>query len=165
MEKMTDEQYLKNRLDDQIAWHERKSAWNQKWFKRSQLIQIVASAVVPFISGLDEKTSFFGLDVRWMLVVGFLGMLVAVATAAISLFKFQENWVQFRLTAEQLHHERFLFLTGVEPYHEANAFGLLVQRVENLISKENSLWAQTAQEKVNKKSDAKPNEATLAEGS
>jgi hypothetical protein len=166
MEKMTVEQYVSDRLDDQIAWYDRKSGWNQRWFKRLQLAQIIASALVPFISGLDEKTTFLGIgDIRWMLVVGLLGMLVAIATAAISLFKFQENWVQYRMTAEQLHHERFLFLTGVEPYHDTNAFKLLVQRIENLISRENSLWAQPAQERNHKSSDNQPNEATRIDGS
>lgn len=165
MARMNDEQYLAERLEEQIAWHDRKSGWNQKWFKRLQLTQIIASALVPFIAGFDEKTTFFGIaDIRWMLVVGLLGMLVAIATAAISLFKFQENWVQYRMTSEQLHHERFLFLTGVEPYHDANAFGLLVQRIENLVSRENALWAQSAQEKTHKSSDNQPNEATRIEG-
>jgi hypothetical protein len=162
---MNDEQYLAERLEYQIAWYDRKSGWNQKWFKRWQLTQIVAAAVIPFLAGIDPKTPLFGMEVKWMLIIGLLGMLIAIATAVIALFKFQENWVQYRMTAEQLHHERFLFLTGVEPYHDTNAFELLVQRIENLISRENSLWAQSAQEKSNKSSDNKPNEATRIEGS
>lgn len=154
MEKMTAEQYVSERLDDQIAWYDRKSGWNQKWFKRWQLTQIIAAAVIPFLSGMDSKTPLFDMEIKWTMMIGLLGMLVAIATAAIALYKFQENWVQYRTTAEQLRYERFLFLTGVSPYHDSTAFELLVKRIENIISKEASQWAQAAQEKTSNKPSA-----------
>jgi len=36
-----------------------------------------------------------------------------------------------------------LFLTQTEPYDKDDAFHLLVQRVEALLSKENTDWAQS----------------------
>lgn len=77
-------------------------------------------------------------------VIGTLGVLIALAAAAGSLFKFHENWIQYRTTAEQLKHEKFLFLTGIRPYDDEERFASLVQRIESLISKENSAWAQVA---------------------
>ncbi len=151
MEQMSAEQYLAERLDDQIAWYDKKSQWNQNWFKRLRLAEIVAAATIPFLSGMSTTDGRLQL-----VVVGLLGMLVAVAAAAISLFKFQENWIQYRTTAEQLRHERFLFLTCVAPYHTTESFALLVERVENLISRENSLWAQSAQQKPPKEDIGKP---------
>ena len=35
-----------------------------------------------------------------------------------------------------------MFQTGVEPFDGEDAFSLLVQRVETLVSKENTNWAQ-----------------------
>lgn len=162
MEKMTEEKYLNERLDGQLAWYDGKSTWNQKGFRWTQLVQIVAAALIPFVSGLGglfPEIPFFQQSI--LQTVGILGMAIAVATAVGSLFKFQENWVQYRTTAEQLRHERFMFLTGVEPYNGSNAFALLVQRIEGLISKENAVWAKSAQAKVEHKTDAKP--ATNAE--
>ncbi len=158
MEQMSAEQYLAERLDDQISWYDKKSQWNQNWFKRLRLAEIVAAATIPFLSGMGTTVPGVGTtDGRLQLVVvGLLGMLVAVAAAAISLFKFQENWIQYRTTAEQLRHERFLFLTSVAPYNTAESFALLVERVENLISRENSLWAQSAQQKTPKEPNGKP---------
>ena len=140
MVKMGAEQYLAERLDDEINWYDKKSQWNQKWFKWLRLAEIVAAAAIPFLSGKEQAA----------LIVGLLGMLVAVAAAAVSLFKLQENWIQYRTTAEQLRHERFLFLTGIAPYDTAESFSRLVERVENLISRENSLWAQSGQQKAPK---------------
>ena len=67
-------------------------------------------------------------------------MLIAIAAATGGLFKYHENWIQYRATSEALKHEKFLFLGGSAPYDGENAFQLLVQHVEGLISKENTNW-------------------------
>jgi hypothetical protein len=153
MEQMGAEQYLAERLDDQLGWYDKKSQWNQSWFKRLRLAEIVAAATIPFLAGM-------GVWSLQPVVIGLLGMLVAVAAAAISLFKYQENWIQYRTTAEQLRHEKFLFLTNVAPYHGAESFALLVERVENLISRENSLWSQSAQQKASKGTEEQTDKKT-----
>ena len=38
--------------------------------------------------------------------------------------------------------EKFLFVTKTEPYDSDDAFPILVQRIETLVSKENVTWAQ-----------------------
>ena len=73
-------------------------------------------------------------------IIGSLGMLIAIAAATGSLFKYHENWIQYRATSEALKHEKFLFRGGSAPYDGNDAFPVLVQRVEQLISKENSNW-------------------------
>jgi hypothetical protein len=139
--------YLDNRLEDQIKWYDGKSSKNQKVFKRLQLVTIVAAACIPFISGyLSSGPDYLKY------VVGILGMLVAIATAVNSLYKFQENWIAYRTTCESLQHEKYLYTTSTKPYTGTDAFNLLVERVELLISKENSSWAE-----VTKKSGEKGN--------
>jgi len=49
--KLDEAKYLKERLEDQIDWYDRKSISNQKSFKRLQVLIIVASATIPFLSG------------------------------------------------------------------------------------------------------------------
>jgi len=82
-----------------------------------------------------------------------LGLLITFITGVVTLYKFQENWIEYRTTCESLRHEKFLFLTQGDPYDIEDSFKLLVQRVENLISRENTQWAQYIQssEKENKK--------------
>ena len=132
---MEEEEYLKNRLDDQINWYDRKSIQNQKTYKMLQLILIVSAASIPFISGYVDKLVYL------QYLLGAIGVLVAAITGLISLYKFQENWTAYRTTCESLQHEKYLYHTKTDPYHGKNAFNLLVQRVEMLISKENSSWA------------------------
>jgi hypothetical protein len=133
---MNQEEYLKNRLGNQIDWYSRKSGQNQNWFKRLQVITIVAAASIPFLSGyITETTPILKL------ATGGLGLLVAVITATLRLYQFQENWFEYRSTCESLKHEKYLFLTKSEPYDTEEPFKLLVHRVESLISKENTNWA------------------------
>jgi hypothetical protein len=72
-----------------------------------------------------------------------LGVFVAVIASLLGLLQLQERWIEYRGTAESLRREEFLFLTQTEPYDKNDAFHLLVQRVEALLSKENTEWAQS----------------------
>jgi len=133
---MNEEEYLKNRLDDQIDWYDRKSSQNQKSFKRLQFILIIAAASIPFISGYVDDLYYL------QYLLGGIGVVIAAITGMLSLYKFQENWTAYRTTCESLRHEKYLYLTKTDPYRGKNAFNLLVQRVEMLISKENSSWGE-----------------------
>jgi len=136
---MNDDEYITLRVDDQISWYGRKSQNSQWWFKRLRWAEIIAAAFIPLIAG------FASHPFPVTLVLGALGASIAIISAAISLNQFQENWTEYRTTCESLKHEKFLYLTKVEPYHEAEPFSLFVQRVEGLISKENSAWSQYTQ--------------------
>jgi hypothetical protein len=51
-----------------------------------------------------------------------------------------EKWIEYRTTTETLKHEKYLYFTNSLPYANDDTFVLLVERVERLISKENSRW-------------------------
>jgi hypothetical protein len=134
---MAPEEYIEQRLNDQIDWYDRKSATNQRWFRRLRFAEIVAAATIPFLSG------FSGNSLQIKIAIGSLGVLVAVIASLLGLLQLQEHWIEYRATAESLRKEKFLFLTQTEPYHKDDAFHLLVQRVEALLSKENTEWSQS----------------------
>jgi len=131
--------YIADRLDDQIGWYDRKSLSNQNWYKGLRMLQVLAAALIPFLTAYlppDKSTT--------QLLVGFLGVAIAVVTATLDLWRCQEHWIQYRTTCESLKTEKILFLTESDPYSgdAATNFRLLVHRAETLISKENSDWAQ-----------------------
>src|SRR6266496_4935681 len=131
------EEYIEQRLSDQIGWYDRKSSMNQRWFKRLRFAEIVAAATIPFLSGFAAKS--FPVEIA----IGALGVFVAVIASLLGLLQLQVHWIEYRATAESLRKEKFLFLTQTAPYDKDNAFHLLVQRVEALLSKENIDWAQS----------------------
>ena len=133
---MTEEEYLAQRLDDQIDWYGAKSKTNQDWHKSLRLVEIVCAAIIPFVAGFSQFVPYNEI------VVGVCGVVIAISVGMSALNKYQENWATYRTTAEMLKHERFLFLTKSAPYGGADAFQTLVRRVESLISKENSQWSE-----------------------
>jgi hypothetical protein len=130
------DEYIEQRLNDQVGWYDRKSSENQRWFKRLRFAEIVAAAIIPFLSG------FAGGSLAIKIAIGALGVVVAVIASLLGLLHFQEHWINYRAMAEALKTEKFLFLTQTQPYDKEDAFHLLVQRVEALLSKENSEWLQ-----------------------
>ncbi|MEM9273347.1 MAG: DUF4231 domain-containing protein [Cyanobacteria bacterium P01_F01_bin.143] len=142
---MDDNEYLSDRLEDQIRWYSKKSQYNQKYYKRLRLTEIVSAAVIPFLAGMQD----FSYS---KLIIGILGVVIAISAAASSLYKFQENWIQYRTTAETLKHEKYLYLTKSPPYDGEAPLKALVERIESLISKENTQWASS----TNKSSDEPP---------
>ncbi len=130
---LTAAEYFDQRLEDQITWYSDASDHSKVLYSGLRVIEIVAAAIIPLLSGMNNL--LYG---KW--IIGGLGMLIAISAATGSLFKYHENWIQYRATSEALKHEKFLFLGRSAPYDGENAFQILVQRVEQLISKENSNW-------------------------
>ena len=129
--------YIEQRLNDQISWYDRKSGKNQLWFKRLRFTEVLAAAIIPFLSG------FAGDKLPMQIAIGVVGVVVAVIASLLGLLRFQEHWISYRATAEALKAEKFLFLTQTQPYDKEDAFHLLVQRVEVLLSKESTEWIRS----------------------
>jgi hypothetical protein len=129
--------YVEQRINDQIGWYDHKSITNKRWFKRLRFAEIVAAATIPFLSGFADKS--FQIKIT----IGVLGVVVAVIASVLGLLQLQVRWIEYRATAESLRKEKFLFLTQTEPYDKDDAFHLLVQRVEGLLSKESTEWVQS----------------------
>ena len=131
------EDYVEQRINDQIGWYDRRSVTNKRWFKRLRFAEIVVAATIPFLSGFADKS----LAIK--IAIGTLGVFVAVIASLLGLLQLQVHWIEYRATAESLKREKFSFLTQTDPYNKDDAFHLLVQRVEALLSKESSEWAQS----------------------
>ena len=136
-ETMVEAEYLKQRLDDQIDWYDRKSVANQAAYKRLRLIEIIAAASIPLLAGFgrDSATVSFG--------IGVLGLIVAVLAGIVGLYRFQENWIEYRTAAESLKGEKYRYLARAEPYAGGRPFELLVQRVESVLHRETTDWTRS----------------------
>ena len=143
---MSPDEYIKSRLDDQIDWYSRRSQSNQRWFKGLRIIEIVFASTIPFlVSQITTDTPLLRI------IVGGMAVCIAVVSGLVSLYKFHENWIEYRTTAETLKHEKYLFLSKASPYDNETGFHALVARVESLISKENTNWSRTLREKPKEK--------------
>ena len=127
------------RLEDQIGWYDRKSTTNQRSFKRIKMVEIVAAAIIPFLSA-------FSLP-RMMWVAGGLGVLITVLEGMLHLNQYQQNWIAYRSTCESLRHEKYVYLGKASPYASAvDPHALLAERIESLVSQEHAKWASVQQQ-------------------
>lgn len=133
------DEYMRDRVEDQITWYDEKSLKNQRVFKRLRLVEMVAAASIPLlVAFIDPERPSVAL------AIGVLGAGIAVLAGVFGLHQFEQHWVDYRTTCESLKKEKYLFLTNAEPFDQepAENYQLLVQRVETLVSKENTNWAQ-----------------------
>jgi hypothetical protein len=122
-------EYFEQRLDDQINGYDRKSSTNQTSYKRLRLIEIVAAASIPLLAGFAQGPWYIGVS------IGVVGLIVAVLAGVVSLYRFQENWNDYRASAESLKQEKYLYLARAEPYngdHGATRRGVAQERNDGL---------------------------------
>jgi hypothetical protein len=129
---MSEKDATLTRLDDQICWYDARSSSNQYKFKVLKVIVIACAALVPFFSALHVSE----------LMVGGLGIAIAVIEGLQQLNQYHANWITYRSTSEALKHDKYLFLANAGPYAAAtNPHALLAERIESLVSQEHAKWA------------------------
>ncbi|HYO84807.1 MAG TPA: DUF4231 domain-containing protein [Bryobacteraceae bacterium] len=120
------------RLEDQIEWYDRKSTSSAHWYKRLKLCTLVVAAFIPTLAHVAPP-----------FVSSALGALVLVIEGVQHLNQHQALWMLYRRTAEALKSEKQLYLAraGAYAHAETDPLPLLAERVEALLSGEQTRWA------------------------
>ncbi len=128
--------YLEERYDDQINWYSNKASFNKRCYQIFQWGVIILSSTVPVLVALVPKEN------QWITII--ISVLLSIGTAGLKTFKFQENWISYRTVSETLKKEKYFYDAELDEYADSDdKEGLFVDRVESLISRENSLWVTT----------------------
>jgi hypothetical protein len=149
MDKDYFDKYFKERYIGQVAWYDKKAVGNQKKYRFLQWSLIILSAITPVLiaHGFDTSSS---PNLKWLTII--IAVLVTVFSTALKTFKFQENWINYRTTCETLKKEEHFFNANLGDYSDVkDKESLFIERVEILISRENTLWL-TAFKKKDKSS-------------
>jgi len=134
------------RIEDQINWYDAKSGKSQKSYKRIKLVEIVAAALIPFLSALHISDANWHLPITLGTITALLGVLITILEGVLQLQQYQQIWVTYRATCEALKHEKFTYIAGAGVYAAAaNARALLAERMETIGSQENTKWASLQQ--------------------
>jgi hypothetical protein len=132
---MDTDDYIARRLQTETDWYDQRANREQRYYYGLSILAFAASAAVPTSIALGSPD--------WLPAI--MGSLVAIATGVLSIKKCQENWLNYRKTAELLKKERHFFEMGAGPYSglpKEEASHQLVERVEALISVEHQAWLQ-----------------------
>jgi hypothetical protein len=154
---MNIQNYIDDRVEDQLKYYSRKGGQNKKYYLGLKISQLIAAALLPFVS------VFISVEHDWAkYVVAFLGTLVTILEGVLAVGKYHEKWIMYRSAGEALKQEKFLFLMQAGNYTGADAAMQFVNRIELILGKENSGWQQMivkekeAEEKPSDKEDAAP---------
>ena len=97
-------EYVERRLEPQRKWHNEKATWNKRRFYTAEVATLLAGAAIPIVNLWVVK------DPYWAgLLSAILGGVVVVAASVGKLFKFHENWLQYRTLVEALEREKELY--------------------------------------------------------
>ncbi|MBC8263114.1 DUF4231 domain-containing protein [Acidovorax sp.] len=136
---MTEElAYLDDRLEGQRKWHSSKATWNKNRFYVVEIITLVAGGLIPVINVLDAFPE------PWLRVLSAsLASVIVIVTGIGKLYKFQENWLNFRAVVEMLKREREFYLYEVGEYavrSDRKRSRILVERVESILGSTTSQY-------------------------
>ena len=129
-------EYMKTRVDDQIAWYDKKSVKCQHWYKALQVIEIIIAASIPVLSGYTNYSCAIPI------ILGIAGAIITIIESLTKLFKYHENWIEYRTTCELLRYQKYLYITKSAPYNDTpeNIDNIFIRNIENIISSENNKW-------------------------
>ena len=132
------EQFIIDRVDEQIGWHDEKSKIAQKYYKTYQVIEIILAAIIPLLS-------FFADNFIIAFIIATIGSFIAIIEAITKLYKFHENWIHYRYTCESLKTQKYLYITKSSPYNttQETVDTLFVKNIEMILSSQNNLWSNS----------------------
>jgi len=152
MDKDAFKDYLDKRYFDQLNYYDKSAGINQKRYKLFQWLLIILSALTPIIAALDIRWN--GLQMPVVIV----STIVAILTTGLKTFQYQELWVSYRSTNENLKHEIYYYNFDVGPYaeKEIDKEALFVSRVESILDKEQKSWPAVRKLQSDIKQNPKP---------
>ena len=127
-----------------MDWYGDRSGEYKKKYQALQWGLIILAALTPVFVAIDLTKYAAGWPEFVPIVTS---VLVAIFASALKTFRYQEIWLEYRTTAETLKKEKNLYMAEADDYGKSkNKERLFVLRVENLISRENTAWAQAWRE-------------------
>ena len=144
-------EYISTRLDPQIKWYDEKSVHAQKRYKQFQVVEIILAAFIPLLSGYTSLCDLIPI------IIGILGAIIVIIESVTKLYKYHENWIQYRSTCEMLLYQKQLYLTRSFPYNpnDETVDNIFIKNMEEIMSAENRHWKSiNTAEKGNSKQDA-----------
>ena len=127
------ESYLTERVNDQIKYFDSNAIRNQKVYKRLKGTAIFCNIFTILTIALTLIPYF---KVYMSIVALSLAMIVLATYQIEEFYNFGAKWEKFRLVAEQIKSEKYLFLNGVGTYSSGDADlkkSLFIEKIEGII--------------------------------
>ncbi len=133
-EPMTPAQFLAERVDAAIAWHDAQSRRARRLFTFLSGLVLVATGSLTLLTRRTELAELAAV----------VNVVAILASGFVTLGQHQQRWVEYHATAESLRSQRFLFLTRTGQYAGPDAFPAFVAQVEATLGQCLGEWRQRA---------------------
>jgi len=138
--KMSMDKYIKERYQDQVDWYDKKAQKNKLWANIFQITIIVLAAITPILAALDK--------IMFTIITS---SVVAIVSGLLKYLKIEDHWHNYRTICETLRKEKHYHDFKIGEYEQAEDIDkLFVNRVESIISKENTTWLTSIKKKERK---------------
>lgn len=157
MDENTFNEYLEKRYQGQMSFYSKASAKNQKKYKNFQWMLIILSTLTTIMAALPRDK----FDLQYAVVAS--AALVTVITSALKTFQYQELWVSYRATNEQLKPEIYYYHFNVGDYGKegADKESIFIKHVEAILSKEHDGWPVSKKLRESDEKREQPKDETL----
>ena len=128
------ETYLTERVEDQIDYFDSNAIRNQKRYKFFKVAAIICNVLTTLTIALALT---FITHLKFMGIAALILSTIVLATYQIEEFyNFGAKWEKFRLVAERIKSEQYLFLNSVGTYSSIDADEkerLFIKTIESII--------------------------------
>lgn len=130
---MNEQEFINKRVDANIAWYNKKAIANKQYHLATKMLILVLSASIPVITLVQ-----FELKPKDILIAT-IGAAIAILSGVTSLMSYKEKWTEYRSAAEELLHQKTIYLTKTGDYKDRD-FDYFVAAVEQILKGERSAW-------------------------
>jgi hypothetical protein len=156
----TPEDYIRTRVDFKTEAYRAKGMRYRWGYITMACTSAIAAATVPVLINLKDDVPSI-----WPTV---LSLLVTILVGLEGILHFREHWKNYDLMKSSLRQEACMFEAGAGAYRDKTsqeAFVLLVERVEEAISKERAQTIEMRTARTSEPDQPKAREGTKLEGS
>lgn len=134
MSKMDIAKYIDQRVKEQISYYDNRTIK----YKRLHFILIFGSSALSSICPLMVflGSQFSQLQTFFSILAAIMSATVAIMLTLDKFGKYQELYIQFRRTGENLKQQLYLYKLSTSEYSNENRDSLFVQTCENIINSE-----------------------------
>lgn len=134
------------RLEDQLRYYSRASATAKTRSQTLRVVELGLSCAVPVVAGLQASP----------LLTATLASLVVFLVGLREIFQWNNSWISYRATLEELKREEALYKGQADEYGTDQASSVLAKRIELIVSTENKSWQDVARENTHDHAHSKP---------
>ena len=137
-----DDETVRTRLSYLLEWYTRKAQFNKFWYNCCRFVTYLIPCLITLVSVFGSV--FDSDNSKWaILTTATLSAFLVAIHHVIDHYRFYENWVRYRDTAEKLKTETEYFLNHCEPYNKKDRqknYLKFAARIEYFSSAELASW-------------------------